>query len=470
MLKRAESVFESWESKGRWWLPESPETCVRGKLSACDATGYSLEVEGSLEKSGNDQNIVVLGELLDGNLVTLLHCNLQTCYGGKVRVEKYSAEWLLIGKHYESFDSILLQSLSFRVLNLEEWHNAQAFETCEDDECGKVSIKYISPGLKVLFKDDNFIVSLGYAVQYGGCSPAQKESTIRHAAGISIGGKGKFPLNDLESKQAIAFCEIMRNIRALFTLAIAQPLYCFNVKASFTHNSEDPDFFKQLEVHHAEYVTALKRPVLNQNMLFGWSDIASEPQKYFSAWLSSIKDIQFPFWLYSQTLQENIPLKQKFIYLVQALEGYHRCKFGKEPDKAHNKKVSVILDACPEVERKWLSDKLMHSHEPSLRVRVKELCAQYGDAVKVVTGSGSNLKSYIGKIVEIRNSNAHCLHGDDSATVFSSFEGYALVEFMRFVMTLNLLGDAGFKVEEVMKIVERNKDFLLLKQLLKDPE
>jgi len=364
MLKRADSVFESWEAKGDWWVPGTPAKRVRGKLSVCDATGYSLEIDDSLGVSNDSPNMIVLGERADGTPITLMLCTLQSgTNDGKFHGEKYSAEWLLVGKHYDSIDSITLLSVGFGIANLEEWHNVKAFETIKCDAGNQILLKYVSPGYILLFEDECMKISLGYGVQWEEQwkeqSPAQKEASIRHSAGINICGRSKLPLDSCAKMHEVPLYETICNITAFFTLATSEPLYYYDVKGHLTHDSADPDFLKPLEIHHLESVTALKRPVLNENMVFRWDDIASEPQKYFSAWLSNIKKTQFPFWLYSQTLNENLSLKQKFIYLTQALEGYHRCKFGKEPDEAHTRKVASIVDACPHDEREWLQGKLV---------------------------------------------------------------------------------------------------------------
>lgn len=223
-------------------------------------------------------------------------------------------------------------------------------------------------------------------------------------------------------------------------------------------------FPAKVEIHRIRSISAATEPLSWHKMLFSWRHIEEEPTHYLNQWLNRVPNIGMPLWLYLGSFREGMYEDQRFMELAQALEGYHRYRFPEKSEKTaeHEAKLSALLTCCPEESKKWLSQKLEYSHEPSLRKRLKDLFSEHKQSIQSLTGSWKNAKDTIGTIVTVRNTYAHCL-GDDPRA-FTGHLRHRTVRLMRAVMAMLLLEDAGFKKEQIEKIASNDWGFKQLQR------
>src|SRR6266540_2513351 len=103
---------KSFELKGYWWLPETPENQVSGTLSFLPSELVSLELMGSLIKLDNPNPrredfinpSIILGVSLQGQPVTIAKCTQVQSTGSLVGIStsKFTGYFAYIGVHFST--------------------------------------------------------------------------------------------------------------------------------------------------------------------------------------------------------------------------------------------------------------------------------------------------------------------------------------------------------------------------------
>ena len=100
------SNMNSFEKKGLWWLPETPDLQVAGYLRFSHHEGILLEIIGVLKPRGKGadqfhQIELVNGITTDGKLITLINCFRRNYSSSSVGIEhsKYISAFAYEGIH-----------------------------------------------------------------------------------------------------------------------------------------------------------------------------------------------------------------------------------------------------------------------------------------------------------------------------------------------------------------------------------
>lgn len=104
-------------------------------------------------------------------------------------------------------------------------------------------------------------------------------------------------------------------------------------------------------------------------------DIADLWPTILSNWFISYDKMVDVFNLYlTVVLAPDLAAHHKFLFLAQALEGFHRAgsKKRKFSDSEYRQRKSLVLASVPESEKEWLSEALEYSPQESLRTRLLE--------------------------------------------------------------------------------------------------
>ena len=105
-------------------------------------------------------------------------------------------------------------------------------------------------------------------------------------------------------------------------------------------------------------------------------DIADLWPTILSNWFISYDKMVDVFNLYlTVVLAPDLAAHHKFLFLAQAIEGFHRAgsKKRKFSDSEYRRRKSLVLASVPESEKEWLSEALEHSPQESLRTRLLEI-------------------------------------------------------------------------------------------------
>jgi len=412
-----------------------------------------------------------LGESRGGERYTLLQCFSTKRARSSDRSQAdatYFAHWLLVGEHFQNYDDLLFDRLSFGISNLEEWQNIKSFDVGFNHKERTASVAYSNPDPVTLLETEEITATLEYSYSPSGSCVAQQSATIEHAARINLRSSSSLPLYNYADTTAVCFIDYVQRIESFIEFAIGTKVFPYDINAYSKKFPEptNPDFLRSIQIFRVLHVPTETESVPFHKMLFTWKHMEDCPQKHFQAWDRKIQSIGLPAWLYLGSFRERVFEDQRFLELAQALEGYHRYRFPQSSEKTneHTDKLTQILEACPEEHRDWLNGKLGFSHEPTLRSRLKELFTIHKGIVSWFTGSWKNAKDCIGRIVDYRNELSHCL--GDGSTAFTGLIRYRTIRVMQVVLAMMLLEDAEFSHAQIENILKNNWAYSQLQKRL----
>jgi hypothetical protein len=150
--------------------------------------------------------------------------------------------------------------------------------------------------------------------------------------------------------------------------------------------------------------------------------------------------------------------KQKFLYVVQAIETYHRRRFANNvlPKDVHKARIREILEHTVEEHREWLKEQLNYSNEPRLRQRVKEILDMLEDAVSALI---TDKDAFAKNVVNTRNYYTHYdPHLKDK--VAQGIKLYVLTEQLSYLLQACLLVELGISKQKCAELLIRNQGYV----------
>jgi Apea-like HEPN len=110
------------------------------------------------------------------------------------------------------------------------------------------------------------------------------------------------------------------------------------------------------------------------------------------------------------------------------------------------------------LDREWLEQVLVHSHEPSLSQRLHQTLARCPRVASRAVGSRKKRDSFIWRVVKTRNYKTHL----DPLQKEGAADGVALVSLvfqLKAIVEMTLLLELGFSCEQVDEIFERTRRY-----------
>jgi hypothetical protein len=186
--------------------------------------------------------------------------------------------------------------------------------------------------------------------------------------------------------------------------------------------------------------------------LFTYHQVKDRFAELISEWLQNFQTIEPSFNLYFAVATSGFMfLESQFLFLVQGLETLHRrtSQETKFPSKEFDALLRILVEACPKDRRGWLSARLKYANELTLRHRLEELL---GGLSRIVWPGGDH-NFPISDIVDTRNYLTHF----DSELEGKASHGrdlFSLTQMLQAAFALILLGQIGFKTDEIRKVAE----------------
>jgi hypothetical protein len=168
----------------------------------------------------------------------------------------------------------------------------------------------------------------------------------------------------------------------LIVLAIGQPVRPLKLGATCdVVNSPDGKPYPVELIDNRRQAVVSSHEVASYDMLFTFADIQQRFQDIVKAWFGRDEKIRSLYDLYFGTLRSgSMYVEHRFLNMFQALESFDRRSFTHSPEKQkkHQERLTQILGCVAEVYKKWLKNKLEHSHEPSAADRIRRLVKDLG--------------------------------------------------------------------------------------------
>lgn len=125
-------MVEQFECKGRWKIP-GEETWYNGALQFLPESGTTLEIFGTFNSGllNRETKTIILGETNKGNITLVDNYYKTTRHSSEsdVTIGIYRPNFIIVGHHFESFESIQFRKVTFKTFNLFEWFDISGFKS-----------------------------------------------------------------------------------------------------------------------------------------------------------------------------------------------------------------------------------------------------------------------------------------------------------------------------------------------------
>lgn len=255
----------------------------------------------------------------------------------------------------------------------------------------------------------------------------------------------------------------VESFRRFLTLLINRRIFIDNV---YFH-PKDGAFLHQVALYRSNPgVEEADRKTLFPGMLVSYRDISGDFSGVIKRWFELAESLADVLNLYFATIfVPGLYINQKFLFLAQALEVYHRTspnfenQVQSKPEFRARKKN--IIEKVPE-EKEWLTEKLAHANEKTLAQRLNELMNLHKNEVAQFI---DDVKEFSDSIRHTRNHYTH--YGTGEKGMEKVAQGIQLIDLTAKMQTLlelcifSDLGISGAPIDRMIQNLKQRQYFLL---------
>jgi hypothetical protein len=396
-------LFDGFELRGKWWLPNAPNDRVHGTVTYSPAQRISLRLDGKFQRP-ELQNIFarelfkaecILGETVDEESVTLL----RTFALPGSQTDTFTANALITGERFCSAADFLISGALVGYTNLDEWASVHVLKT--EFGANPESFRVVVPtsALNLLTVRD--------------AAPFQ-ELTLYASPQISITGSTFYAqmrtFFDCAFQKPVSLREaeiIFAQLGNLLSILQGEGTYLKKARLKIP-TSGDP--LRTANLFRAPRTA--EPPILSGNeMNLPLRELADDAPCLVGTWFMSVSVLDPVCDLLVGTYGRQSE-RTKFRALAQALESFHRGAFGgvymsQDLYEPILRVVSAAIpqDLEPDFQQR-LKSAVQYGFEYSLRTRLRTLLQKLKERTKEAVVQ-EKTQSFIDLIVRVRNYLTH---------------------------------------------------------------
>ena len=469
--------MESFEFPGVWWLPTDPDkTKFYGPLKFDPKNGGKLSLTFDMDGAehegfGNHADLclpIVHGKM-DGRKVTLTKChkryrsgeNSDSARNAYTQTVSVWTDTVFLGVHFKSLLDIKFAWMSVSYTHLDNWLGIQRFPFNHDGQRTQGVEAPVDDVLKILF----------YRATYE--EIGEKRPPYPQVLVAQIAADEKMPYESQANEEELATRAfhpyIDRYLRDFLNLVTGEPNYPFNISSVSPYdNKQLVKIFYRIPGYDPE-----ARRRVEVSFTFAYEFIQPRFPFYLKNWVENSSALQLACDLFFKRYYlSNIDVETQFTFLVQAIEAYHRRKYGDtyldlmdyerltEMLSAEIKKVvktsTIQSSAQGEVDpdnvnslKQKLLNAVKYGNDYSLRRRLKKIREDVlQDNLELVDDLLENHSVFIHRVTETRNFLAHRLKERDQ-DVLKDSEYPDYVRKLRKLLRLCFLVEMGLQPEDI---------------------
>jgi len=461
-------LFEDFEYKGSWWLPENPDYVLHGTLKFKHNNEIILELEGLFDYGPNysfPRPEIILGTSNNGESITLFKTYEIHWSGFRPSAPEkndfpgyscFKCIYMLVNTHFNKPDDIKFLSLHSNFTYLDKWlYPKKLFKHKINTNKNTVEFSYPEK-YEIKLNALNSTLSIVSKLSYGG----------DWHTNVQLCYKSFFKINPQEPKDLNWFEKFISDFANYLTLIIGYPIYPTILLAEGMNAQEHSELIKLYYI--IPYPLVLS-DISSREFEITFSELIDRRytnDRFYESineWFNQLRDLKPICELfYITSLQHLMYPRTYFLSLIQAIEAFHRRKVGDDrylPRGEYRSKISLpvrnelgpildqILDSLPEEMiglnqkddlKNSILDSITYSNRYSLITRLKLLCEKPPGSIwfqYVMNSDEMQLK----KIVKIRNALTHSYPDSENDVPSDEIEFYIICEKLRILLKELLL-------------------------------
>ena len=464
-------MFEKFEIKGLWWLPENPDKKLTGTLSYDPEDGAVLELVGSsfetpIEIFNAKEYDIINGQSSDE--ITLYKCYSQSMNVQGIMSSKYFANFVFKGKIFNKVSDIKFRYAVVGYNYLESWMARSSFLVTPNNE--NLTVSTMSQKPIVVTIDNNLRISLTSHVLN-----RWKVGTWKDGTTITLEQKALFEIETRIETHFEDILEIAYKLAQFLTLAINEPIQILAFTAKI-----DPD--NQDERTGIDIFLTIRRELIKEDTLLhplqmplSLDSISGRFDEILRNWfekcvlLRPIFNLYFALSYNDKMYRENI-----FLNLISCLESYHRRRLGGVylSEKNYGEFKKKIIESLPVIDDEKYPDfktkfiaGLEYGNEISLRKRLSSILL---DNTSIISKYIEYQDQFIEKAVATRNYLTHYDKKLEKNALSDIREFYDFNLKLKMLVEICIFKELGLNNDEIEKIFSRNRHYsFMLTQMAK---
>jgi hypothetical protein len=453
--------LNSFEEKGFWWIPNDKENRVAGVLKFDPEKGIKLELFDSL----NVQNsrLTRFGERIPYEDVILgltsKNVTLYQCYQIN---SAFDVGVIFHNHHFENVEDIEFDRINITYPNLDTWVGKSGLVLIEKElEMGlKDQLFGYKPPNEIYAKIKNIEIQISFQF----LPLPNPPSEIRLMQRIFIELK-----TDIKTHFDLFNDKILHLLYQFLTLAIGRAVYPLSINGynnSFKYKVLGKEINPEINIFHERKRFRHMGKIRKQEMLFSFSDISDNFEKYLNNWFEKAEDLEWVYNLYTATiLAKSMLIEHKFLSLAQALESYHQRVYkGKYLTKGKYRKIKreLLLNIpknIPNDLEQNLRDRIIYGNAYSFNSRLTEIYENYSEILDLVI---DDKETFVEDVINTRNFFTHFSNSLEKKAK-SDDELVNLTDQIRCILEVCLLAELGMSLNKIKDIIMRNKRYKYFK-------
>lgn len=331
------SIFEQFELRGYWWLPEKPQRKVAGNLRFDPHEPILLKLMGCFADDPDEESGIVslprspvrrpliLGTTDNGEYCTLFGTLERPRFSGTLESWQLYADIyinsLFLGCHFAREADVVFKSVQIELTQLDEWLGVdplgQSFDpfvkASEAEAPLNLPIPYCSRKLfETHVPTRDVSISLYSEVSFE--ARPQRSLNLLHKV---------FFILDPESPHDYAWhLELLQLLRQFVAFVVGGPTHVIAMKAGSKSN-------RTVEIYQPPWQHGNEGKSARACLPYG--AIQRQVPRALRAWIENAEKFRAVYdFAVTNYYDERMDLKAEFLNLAQALEIFHRCRFGKK--------------------------------------------------------------------------------------------------------------------------------------------
>jgi hypothetical protein len=467
------NLFESFEIKGEWWFPWTPNKKVPGTLLFEGGRQITLEILGSLHgrdamwDNQREYPASILGLSNNGDEFTLFQnaeLHKSSSSKGGAGSTKYQSFYVFWGAHLSTVEGTMFASSTVNYSFLEEWAWKRPFQTEFKKENPRA--RTVSYDLHISFEltipSINSTLRLWHGLSSGGLDDHYRKMVLEHAAHM-----------DLEPNEARDFewhKSHIYKLRNFLTLCVGRPIHMKEVVLTLAGQGPSQEGQRKIpdqiiHLYFTQTQEANELDINSRDLILTMRDI-DEPElaSMLDHWFLTADALETVHQLYFGSLRRKGMYDHlRFLSLTQALETYHRVTREGEylPVEEYSRILAVLIPAIPKDVpidlKESLKSRLKYGNEHSLRKRINSLVDELSEnCISLVT---KDRQSFVSRIIDTRNYLTH--YSDElKAGALTGAELYNSIRRLRILIMILLFKETGLDEAKISDMLGKNEDIV----------